>query len=195
MVGWARRAAELNRVASAYHHLRGVQLGAWGRPNEAIACLRKALELDPKLAAAHANLGDVYLAQDRAEDAAASYGRALALDPSLTLAHNNLGSARSELGLLDGAEACFDRALALDPSLAEAHVNRAILWLLRGDFERGWPEYEWRWRMAGSASLSLEQPLWDGSPLNGRTLLLHAEQGLGDTVQMARYVGIVERLG
>ncbi|HUT37493.1 MAG TPA: FkbM family methyltransferase [Planctomycetota bacterium] len=195
MVGWTRRTAEFNRVASSYHNLRGVQLGASGRLNEAVACLRKALEFEPKQADAHASLGDVFLAQDRAEEAAACYGRALALDPSLVMAHNNLGNARWELGLRDEAEACFDRALALDPTLAEPHVNRAIAWLLRGDFERGWPEYEWRWRMAGFTMPSFEQPLWDGSPLDGRTLLLHAEQGLGDTVQMARYVGILERLG
>ncbi len=80
------------------------------------------------------------------------------------------------------------------PDHAETHLSRAVLWLLTEDFERGWPEYEWRWQ-AGCVPRAFPQPRWDGSPLEGRTILLHAEQGLGDTLQFVRYARLVHERG
>ena len=84
--------------------------------------------------------------------------------------------------------------MRIAPDNAESHLSRAVLWLLTEDFARGWPEYEWRWQ-AGCVSRSIRQPLWDGSPLGGRTILLHAEQGLGDTLQFIRYARLVRERG
>src|SRR5262249_49093070 len=95
----------------------------------------------------------------------------------------------------DEAEALFEKALALKPDYVDAHWNRSLLWLLRGDLARGWPEYEWRWRMRTFPRCPFPQPLWDGRPLEGQTILLHAEQGLGATLQFARSAPLVRARG
>jgi hypothetical protein len=96
---------------------------------------------------------------------------------------------------LEDALTSYGQAVCLKPDYADAHRNRALLWLLLGDFEQGWPEYEWRWRCQGITMPAFRQPLWDGSPLEGRTVLLHAEQGLGDTLQFIRYAPLVQQQG
>jgi hypothetical protein len=94
------------------------------------------------------------------------------------------------------AIACYERALQLRPGFAEAHWNLGLALLLRGEYERGWPETEWLWRAKRPSPLAaFPQPLWDGSPLQGRTILLHTDQGLGDILQFIRYAPLVKQRG
>ena len=98
-------------------------------------------------------------------------------------------------GKLDGAAACCRRALELKPDFAEAHLQQSLLSLVTGDFQRGWTEYEWRWKDKQWQRRNFSQPLWDGQRLEGKTILLHAEQGLGDTIHFVRYVPQVKQRG
>jgi hypothetical protein len=153
--------------------------------------IRRALREDPSFQPAHSQLGDVLLARGRPGDAVASYREAAQRVPDSAVARNSLGYALQVTGALDDALRCYDEALALDPRYVQAHVNRAGIWLLREDFARGWDEYEWRLRDPRHA-IPLERfaaSRWDGSPLAGRSLLVHAEQGLGDQIMYASCLG------
>jgi hypothetical protein len=99
------------------------------------------------------------------------------------------------LGKPDEALIHIRQALQLQPDLAMAHVNLAALLLLHGDLENGWPEYEWRWKTTEFVPRVFQQPQWDGSPLTGKTILVRAEQGFGDTFQFIRYTAILKKLG
>src|SRR5205085_9264275 len=77
----------------------------------------------------------------------------------------------------------------------DGHSNRALLRLLRGEWAEAWPDYEWRWQTKQLQPRRFAQPLWDGSSLAGKTILLHAEQGIGDTLQFVRYAAVLKRQG
>jgi tetratricopeptide (TPR) repeat protein len=171
------------------------ELGDWATLGEAVIILRQAARLRPDYVEAHNNLGLALAALGRFDEAVASYEQGLRLMPGHAQTHANLGSAFKEQGRLDEAAACYEQALRLDPESASAHWNLSLTWLQMGDYERGWREYEWRWRRKGSTMRPFRQPLWDGSPLAGRTILLHSEQGLGDTIQFVRYAAVVQQRG
>jgi len=176
----------------------GMVLESLELPDEAISNLERALELRPDYAEAHNNLGNSLRAAGRLDEAVRSYRRALDLQPAYAEAHNNLGQALSAQGKVEAALACIDTALALRPGLAQAQWNKAIILLLSGDFAAGWPLYEWRWQALGPRAerRHFGQPLWLGeTPIAGRTILLHHEQGLGDTLQMLRYIPVLAGLG
>ena len=124
------------------------------------------------------------------EEAAASYRESIRLQPGHAEAHNNLAVALQAHGRLHEAITGFKEAIRLRPDYAQAHYNLAHAYLAAGNFERGWAEHEWRWACPSFAPVLLHtsRPVWDGSPLDGRTIFLHGEQGLGDTLQFIRYV-------
>jgi tetratricopeptide (TPR) repeat protein len=163
------------------------------RWEEAGTAFRRALEIRPDYAPARNNLGNLLGDQDQFESAIAEYRRALDLDPNYAEAWNNLGQTLVELRRFDEARAALDRALALRPNYAVATFNAAFLALLHGDFERGWPWYEARWARATKPAYL--QPMWDGGALDGKRVLIYAEQGLGDSIQFVRYAALVAACG
>ncbi len=162
---------------------------------EAIELLQAAVAGEPEYAGAHLNLGVALRDAGKYQDSVDSLRRAVALDPDSAEAHNNLGTALQSLARFDEALACYEEALRLNPELPEAHFSRATHRLRQGDVGRGFEEYEWRWRCKTYSTRQFAQPRWDGSPLAGRTILLHAEQGLGDTLQFVRYAAAVKQRG
>lgn len=174
---------------------RGNALHALGRHDEALICFERALALDPGYTEAHNNRGNALLELNRPAEALADYDSAVALKP-FAFALVNRGSALRYLDRPEEALASFDQAIALEPEMAEAHWNKALLCLSLGDFARGWAGYEWRWR--GGTELTprdFAQPQWRGEDLRGKTVLLHAEQGFGDSIQFLRYLPMVAGRG
>ncbi len=181
-----------NRVES--HILLGAVLRERGLVEDAVRRYERVLALAPDHPAAHNNLGVAFVDLGRPDEAVAHYQRALAAQPDRAETHNNLGIARERQGRCAEALACYASALALEPDYAEAHFNRSHALLATGEFDEGWPEYEWRFAVA-RYDRNFAQPLWPGEPLGGRTILIHAEQGYGDTLQFVRYVPAVAARG
>ena len=169
----------------------GVVLGELQRFDEAVDCFRRAAALKPDYVEALSNLGHALRATGRAADAEAANRRAIALAPGFATAHLNLGLALQDLGRFDEALACFRRAAVLDPGNAKPAACEGMLHLLRGNFAAGWEKYEARRHVGDLASRSFKEPQWRGEPLDGKTILLHAEQGFGDTIQFMRYAPLV----
>ncbi len=165
------------------------------RPAEAVAAFRRAVELKPDYAEADSNLGHVLRAAGRPAEAEAACRRAIAFAPNMAAAHVNLGLALQDLGRLDEALASFRQASALDPGYAMAKLCEGTLLLLRGELAAGWEKYEARWHTGDLPPRDFTQPQWRGEPLAGKTILLHAEQGFGDSIQFLRYVPLVIACG
>ena len=169
-----------------------------GRVDEAIAGYDAVLAAQPRHAGAQFNRGTALARRGRFEEAIAAHDRAIAIVPGYVKAHNNRGVALRELNRHREALASFGKALALDNDFADAHLNQAHALLTLGDFARGFVAYEWRWKVATIAPhrRTFRQPLWLGtSPIGRKTILLHAEQGYGDTIHFVRYVKLLARDG
>ncbi len=156
------------------------------------------VEDEDKNAVISNNLGVYYFSIGQFENSVQSYEKAIALNPRYIEAYNNLGNACVALSNYEGALSCYDRSIALDPGYVEAYWNKALALLQLGLFSEGWVLYESRWAKPSFQPIvrNFAQPIWDGSfSVVEKTLLLHAEQGLGDTLQFFRYVDMVQALG
>ncbi|HXW39573.1 MAG TPA: tetratricopeptide repeat protein [Xanthobacteraceae bacterium] len=171
----------------------GAAQAALGCHDLALAEFDAALKVAPGYAGLQYNRGVALLNLGRYAEAVAANDAALAAVPGHANAWLNRGRALSQLNRWEAAVASYDKALAIRKDDANVHFNRALALLTLGDYGRGFAEYEWRWRRTGMPpQTSRGRPLWLGEyPLTGKTVLLHAEQGFGDTIQFVRYVPLI----
>jgi Flp pilus assembly protein TadD len=184
------RPADIQSLCALGEALMGAK-----RREEAIPILRQAMRLSPLESVIHNLLGLALFDAGRLDQAEEVFLEALRLNPKFVSAHNNLGSLYKAMGRSAEALTCFELALALDPESEKTKWNRALTLLSLGDFEHGWQEYESRWRRPETPPLKVPAPSWDGGPLEGKFILIHAEQGLGDTVQFIRYARLLKERG
>jgi len=189
------RAIRINPAAPFYHNNLGNVLFQAGRFADARLCYEEALRLDPDYAEAHGNLANTCRRLGLFEDELAHRLEVVRLRPERSGSYAELGDALRAQGMIGEALACFDHALALAPEDAETHLRRAFALLLVGDLTAGWREYEWRWKTGRYPVRTFAAPLWDGSALDGRTVLIHAEPDLNQTLQFARYLPLAAQRG
>jgi TPR repeat/Tetratricopeptide repeat len=168
-----------------------------GQRPSAIRLMRQAIALKPDWPEGWTNLGVALRDDGQYDEAIDAYRQALVLSPDRPHVYYNLGVALKESGKLDEAVAAYRQAVLLKSDLIDAHYGIALSQLLQGDFAQGWHGYELRWMCTNFTSPRRKfwQPKWDGSDLAGKTILLHSEQGFGDTIQFIRYVPMVAERG
>jgi len=192
-----RRALALAPHRHEIYNLLGMALVNIGDYGAAAEVYRRALALKPDSPYTILGLGNLFERQGELASAVESYRLVLNLDPRLTAAHLHLGITHFLQGDLGKAVECFEQVRELDPDSPEALTFLGHIHLLQGNFLRGWREHEYRW---GTPHFlrdrrKFSQRLWKGEPLEGSRILLHAEQGLGDTLQFVRFVPLVEARG
>jgi Flp pilus assembly protein TadD len=190
----ARTAVRLVPNSAEHNNGLGVALAGCDKLAEAEAAYRDAARLDPKNASVHSNLGNALRSQGRLDDAEASLHTALHLQADYAEAHNNLGIVLVQSGCEDEALKHYDEAIRIRSDYPEARMNRSLAYLANADFARGWPEYEWRFKVNRKYKPP-PGPRWDGSPFPGKILLVSSEQGLGDSIHFSRYLTMAKARG
>ena len=184
-----QRAIEINSEDAEIYNSLGTILQKQKKLDQAIKVYHRALEINSNYGEAFYNLGLALQEQGELDQAIQSYSRALEINPDYSEAYNNLGNTLKEQGKLEDAVLAYQSALRINPDYSEAHNNLGLVLLLQGDFSSGWREYEWRLKCKGLGFFlnkrDFPQEFWNGSDLNGKTILVWAEQGIGDEIMLA----------
>jgi tetratricopeptide (TPR) repeat protein len=165
------------------------------QPGAALPHYQEALRLQPQDPVHHSNLGHALNRLGRPQEAEKYCREAIRLKPDFAQAHQNLASFLAAQGRIEEALRSTEEVLRLEPDHIGARACRGMFWLMQGRFAEGWPEYEWRLKEPDWAPREGREPRWDGSPLNGRTIVLWTEQGRGDTLQAIRFAPLVKARG
>jgi tetratricopeptide (TPR) repeat protein len=157
------------------------------RLDEAIPYFQKAIEVHPAFWGCYYNLGEVYQAKVLDDNAIACYQKVLQLNPHHIPTMNNLALILLERKHIDEALAFCQQAIRLQPDYGEPHFTKALIMLLKGEFQAGWEEYEWRWKAQDAEPWQrfFDQPVWNGLPMKDKTLFVYSEQGVGDEIMFA----------
>jgi tetratricopeptide (TPR) repeat protein len=191
-----RKALELEPSSVMFLNNLAVALREKRQFAESMECCRAALRIQPDDPQSHNNLGSALACMGELDQAEAEYGKVLRLQPDRLATWTDLGHVAYFKGELDRAVEIYRRVLQRKPDDAQAHWSLALILLSRGQYEEGWQHYEWRWRVKElRMRCRTEIPPWDGGELRGKTILLHNEQGFGDTIQFVRYVPLVGARG
>jgi len=193
-----KSALRLRPNAAQIYNRLGAVLDEQRRYNEAIESYERALQLKPDYVEAYNNLAIALRAQGRFAEATELLERAIQLRPRCANLYYNLAGAQRDSGMCEQAIANYDHAIVLEPGHSHAHFNRAIALLLGGRLTEGWKAYKWRRHADLKMTIyphRYEIPRWDGSSFEGRRLLVHYEQGMGDTLQFVRYLPMVKQQG
>jgi tetratricopeptide (TPR) repeat protein len=190
-----KKALEIDsKLFEAHYHI-GILYKAMEELDTAIKHLDIAIELKPDHSGAIMELANTHNMLDNCDDCLRLYRRLLELNPNSVSALYNFGYTIKKMGFIEQALEIYNKVLTKSPDYGLAHFSRALTYLTLGDFDRGWPEYEWRWGAYDESPKKFKQPIWDGSDLRGKTILIYAEQGLGDTLQFIRYAKVLKNMG
>jgi tetratricopeptide (TPR) repeat protein len=175
----------------------GVSLHALEKHDAAINCYKKVLQINPNCAQAYANWGLLLTDLNRPQEASEKHKKTIELEPNSAHFYSNLGISYKEQNQIDPALKALQKAVDLDPQDVKARFNLSITQLVAGDFEHGWINYESRFKLPERkrGEYHFPQPIWQGEDLSGKTLFIHIEQGLGDTIQFVRYIPLVMQYG
>jgi len=195
-----RQGIAYSPFSASTHNNLGVLCNEMKKTDEARTEFRRAIAISPEYEWSYVNMAPALLDSGDAQASIDSCRRALKMQPDLPIALFNLGASLKALNHLDEAIDCFRSAIRQQPDFGEAHFALAQILLMRGDYEEGWREYDWRWKLPDYRWLSnihgeFTQPRWRGEPIAGKTLLIYGEQGLGDVIQHARYIPQVVATG
>jgi tetratricopeptide (TPR) repeat protein len=180
----------------AFHNL-GMSLEKMGRLEDSLKSYERTLALNPNLAPTHNNIGNVLRELGQPEKSLAYFEKAISLNPNYAEAYSNYGWTLYGLRKFNESLKCYQKALTLNPVLLAARFNLSLCQLIMGDFKNGWSNYEYRFDQPTyvKRQFSARTPQWQGEPLQDKSILIHAEQGLGDTIQFCRYIKNLAGLG